>query len=248
LSNPEQVSSRSISKAFLLAAGLGTRLKPLTEKTPKCLIPIDGEPMLSIWLGICEQIGIREVLINTHHLADHVEAWAAGRAHSLIRIQLVHEPELLGSAGTVAANMDFVKDEDDFFIFYADNLVHTDFDALKSFHQGHNSPLTVALFHTPRPWNCGVALLDDHSRITCFEEKPAHPKSDLANAGVYVARPELRRFLPTRGFGDFATDVFPRLIGEMRGFVICGHVLDVGTPENYEEALREWPLMSRKAR
>jgi mannose-1-phosphate guanylyltransferase len=238
--------SRSITKAFLLAGGLGTRLKPLTDRVPKCLVPVNGAPMLSIWLGICEELGIREVLINTHHLADQVEAWAARQVTSPIRIHLVHEPELLGSAGTVAANMDFVKDEDDFFVFYADNLVHTDFDALKVFHQSHNSPLTVALFHTPRPWNCGIASLDSHSRITCFEEKPAHPQSDLANAGVYVGRRQLYRFLPRQGFADFATDIFPQLIGEMRGFVISGDVLDVGTPENYEETLREWPLLTGK--
>lgn len=245
LPSSEQRSSRRISKAFLLAGGLGTRLKPLTDRVPKCLVPVNGQPMLSIWLGICEQLGIRDVLINTHHLAGQVEAWAARQTQSPIQIRLVYEAELLGSAGTVAANMDFVRDGDDFFVFYADNLVRTDFEALRIFHQSHDSPLTVALFHSSRPWNCGVASLDEDNRITGFEEKPAQPKSNLANAGVYVGRRELCRFLPARGFADFATDVFPQLIGKMRGFVMSGHVLDVGTPKNYEEALREWPLIAQ---
>jgi mannose-1-phosphate guanylyltransferase len=238
--------STSISKAFLLAAGLGTRLKPLTDLIPKCLVPVDGEPMLSIWLSLCERVGLREVLINTHHLPDQIEDWAGRQAQKPTKIRLAHEPELLGTAGTVAANRSFVEDEDDFFVFYADNLVSTDFDALTAFHCSHDAPLTVALFHSPRPWSCGIALVDDRNRITGFEEKPARPKSDLANAGVYVARRGLFRFLPPQGFADFATDVFPRLVGEMRGFVIEGCVLDVGTAQNYQEALREWPLVSRR--
>lgn len=238
--------SQSISKAFLLAAGVGTRLKPLTDRIPKCLVPVDGEPVLSIWLSLCEQLGLREVLINTHHLADQVKAWASRQVGGAVRIRLAYEPELLGSAGTVAANLDFVGDQDDFFVFYADNLVRADFDALLRFHRSHDGPLTVALFHTLSPSNSGIARLDASGHITNFEEKPAHPQSDLANAGVYIARRELGRFLPARGFADFALDVFPRLAGEMRGFVIEGNVLDVGTPESYQETLREWPRFRRK--
>ena len=238
--------SKEISKAFLLAAGLGTRLKPLTDRIPKCLVPIDGEPMLSIWLRLSEELGIREVLINTHCLADQVEAWAARQAHSPVRIRLVYEPELLGTAGTVAANLDFLRDGEEFFVFYADNLVHVDFGAIGSFHQSHDGPLTVALYHSPYPWTSGVALVDDCNRITGFEEKPARPKSDLANAGVYIARQELFRYLPPQGYADFAEDIFPRLLGRMRGFVIDGRVLDVGTPEHYQEAQREWPVISGK--
>ncbi len=236
---------RNISRGFLLAAGLGTRLKPLTDGTPKCLVPVGGKPLLSIWLDRCQELGLSEVLINTHHLPGQVEAWAARRVHSRVQIRLVHEKQLLGSAGTIAANWDFVKAEEDFFIFYADNLVHMNFDAMTVFHQSHDEALTVALFHSRRPWNCGIAILDEQNRVSAFEEKPAKPKSDLANAGVYLARRGIRRFLPARGYADLAKDVLPHLLGEMRGFPIEGFVLDVGTPENYQEALREWPTLSR---
>jgi len=240
------MASKEISRAFLLAAGVGTRLKPLTDRIPKCLVPVNGEPMLSIWIQLCEELGIREVLINTHHLANQVEAWAARQVHSPVRIRLVYEAKLLGTAGTVAANRDFLGDDEEFFVFQADTLVHVDFYPIRSFHQSHTGPLTVALFHSPCPWTSGVALVDGRNRITDFEEKPAHPKSDLANAGVYIARQELLRYLPARGYADFAEDIFPRLVGEMRGFVIDGQIFDVGTPEHYEEAEREWPLISSK--
>ncbi len=152
---------------------------------------------------------------------------------------------MLGSAGTIAANWDFVEAEEDFFIFYADNLVHMSFEAMTAFHQSHNGPLTIALFHSRRPRNCGVAVLDEYNCVSAFEEKPACPRSDLANAGVYIARGGIRQFLPARGYADLAEHVLPSLLGKMRGFPIEGFVLDVGTPENYQEALRAWPLLSR---
>src|SRR5208337_5065186 len=102
-------------KAFLLGAGLGTRLRPLTDQMPKCLVPINGKPLLEIWLNLCEQCGIQSVLINTHHLAPVVEAWAAAQTSST-KIKLSYEESLLGSAGTVAANRDFIGNSNDFYI------------------------------------------------------------------------------------------------------------------------------------
>ena len=235
---------RSFVKSFLLAAGLGTRLRPLTDKVPKCLVPIHGKPLLSIWLGICERLGIEEVLINTHHLADQVRAWARAQK-TRVAINLVHEEVLLGSAGTVAANRDFVGEDEDFFVFYADNLVHADLNVLKSIHLRHNGVLTIGLFRTPTPQSCGIVTLDASGRITSFEEKPAQPKSDLANAGIYIARQGVFDFLPRQGLADFGKDVMPRLVGNIWGCPLDGYLLDVGTPENYGKALEEWPTVSR---
>jgi mannose-1-phosphate guanylyltransferase len=159
-----------------------------------------------------------------------------------VRIHLFHEENLLGSAGTIAANRDFIGDDDDFFIFYADNLVHANWEALKSFHWRHPGVLTVALFRSPKPQNCGIVSLDEAGRITAFEEKPARPKSDLANAGIYIARRELFELLPQRPVMDFGKDVIPGLLGHAWGCLLDGYLLDIGTPENYQRAQLEWPL------
>lgn len=238
---------RGFAKAFLLAAGLGTRLRPLTDEVPKCLVPIHGKPLLSIWLDICERLGIEEVFINTHHLADQVRAWAQQQT-SRVKIRLFHEEVLLGSAGTVAANRDFVGEDGDFFIFYADNLVHVDLEAMKRFHLHHCGILTLGLFHSPRPESCGIATLDASGRIVAFQEKPLRPASDLANAGVYIARRRLFDFLPRQGFADFGRDVIPNLLPEVWGTPLDGYIIDVGTPENYRKALEEWPTISRQPR
>jgi mannose-1-phosphate guanylyltransferase len=237
---------RNFSKAFILAAGLGTRLRPLTDRIPKCLVPIQGKPLLDYWLDICAQLEIEEVLINTHHLADQVQEWARNQTGP-VAINLVHEKELLGSAGTVAANRDFVREDDNFYIFYSDNLVHAPLNALKSFHLRHTGVLTVGLFRTAEPAKCGIVTLDASGCITSFEEKPTQPKSDLANAGIYIARQSVWDHLPRTGFADFGKDVMPRLVGSMGGCLMGGYLRDVGTPESYRRAQEEWPKISRQA-
>jgi mannose-1-phosphate guanylyltransferase len=229
-------------KAYLLAAGLGTRLKPLTERVPKCLIPINGKPLLSVWLDICGELGISEVLINTHHLASQVREWAAEQV-SPVRTQLVHEETLLGSAGTIAANSSFIGDDEDFYILYADNLVGADLRALEAFHASHRGVLTMGLFRSPRPQDCGIVTLDDRGRISAFEEKPSYPTSNLANAGIFLARRELFHYLPVKGFADLGNDVLPRLAGAMWGHLLEGYLLDIGTAANYRRALAEWPAI-----
>ena len=100
-------------KAFLLAAGVGSRLKPLTDTTPKCLVPIKGEPLLQIWLELLRKQGITEVLINIHAQAEAVRRFLAGR-FSALEIKLVEEYHLLGSAGTLAANRDWIGGDTDY--------------------------------------------------------------------------------------------------------------------------------------
>lgn len=231
---------RSFSRAFLLAAGLGTRLRPLTEKLPKCLVPIGGRPLLSIWIDICANLGIESVLINTHHCADAVRDWAR-RQDSRVKISLVHEEALRGSAGTLAANREFARDAGDFYVFYADNLVHADLPGLRSFHASHAGVATLGLFRTAKPQECGIVTLDDAGRVVKFEEKPAHPASNLANAGIFIARQSLFDLLPQRSFADFGRDVMPGLAGALWGHVLDGYIRDIGTLESYQAAQQEWP-------
>ena len=107
-------------KAMILAAGRGERLRPLTDTVPKCLVPINGRPLLSYWMTLLERHGFDDVIINVHHLPDAVRAFADGVRHP--RLTLFNEPQLLGSAGTVRANRDWVADGASFLIAYADDL------------------------------------------------------------------------------------------------------------------------------
>lgn len=230
------------AKAFLLAAGLGTRLRPLTDSTPKCLVPVGGKPVLHWWLEACGRLGVREVLLNTHHLAGQVRAFVAARAGGP-RVTLFHEDVLLGSAGTLAANKDFVAGERDFWIFYADTLIGADLAPLAALHRARGADLTLGLFRSPDPSSGGVVELGADGRVLSFEEKPRSPKSDLVAAGAYAAGPALLGALPAAS-GDLSRDVFPRLMGNAFGLPL-DPVIDLGTPERYETANREWARFGR---
>jgi len=224
-------------KAFLLAAGKGTRLRPITYTTPKCLVPIRGRPLLDYWFDLLKLHGVDEVLINLHHLADKVEEYLRRReSHdSSIRIHRAYERKLLGSAGTILENRDFVSGEESFLILYADNLTDINLTDFISFHGNHSMPVTLALFRAPNPSQCGIAELDGNGVIIGFEEKPPNPKGNLASAGIYAARQEIFDFIP-RGEADLARDVLTKLVGRMCGYIMKEHLIDVGTIENYRKA------------
>lgn len=229
-------------KAFLLAAGLGTRLRPITDTLPKCLVPVCGRPMLAWWMDHLERHGIDEVLINLHHLPAPVRAFAEDY-RGAVTIRLVMEESLLGSAGTLDANRGFVEGEEQFFILYADNLTDVDLTALLRFNTEHPAPLTVGLFHAENPRACGIASLDESGRIVEFEEKPLEPKGDLASAGMFIARPGLFEYVCPLSFPyDLGNHVMPGMIGQMNGVLVEGYLRDVGTQEGLHRAELEWRL------
>jgi len=263
-------------KAFLLAAGLGTRLRPLTDKIPKCLVPINGKPLLQIWLELCQIHGVTEILINTHHLPHKVQEYFEVNGYKLLvnkrdkkiqgpnsstyylstynsdhmKVVLSYEIELLGSAGTLLVNREFVDNEKEFFILYSDNLTNFNLTELIRFHRSHGKLFTMGLFKTDKPTFCGIAELDEDGRVTSFEEKPKRPKTNFAAAGVYVASPKIFEFfqddqreelsLPI----DLGFHILPKLIGQIYGFVIKDYLLDIGDMESYKKAQKDWLTIS----
>jgi mannose-1-phosphate guanylyltransferase len=231
-------------RALLLAGGLGTRLRPLTETVPKCLIPVAGRPMLDYWCDALRAAGIPRALLNTHHLPDPVRAYiAAVNETGGLVLEEAWEPVLLGSAGTVHANRGFMEGADLCVIIYADNLSTIDLADLVAFHRGHDQPLTMALFHTPSPRQCGIATLDAAGRIVAFVEKPEQPQSDLANAGIYVVDAATWREIADMDTFDFGHDVLPRFVGRMQGYAFDGYHRDIGTPEALARAEADAPAL-----
>jgi mannose-1-phosphate guanylyltransferase len=226
-------------KAFLLAAGIGSRLKPLTDTIPKCMLPVGGLPMLDIWLDAFAQAGVDEVLINLHYLADIVRDHVTAQARPL-RVRMSYEPELLGSAGTLLANRDWVADEEFFLACNADNL--TDFnvaDLIKA-HREHGPLATIAVFHSPNPSAGGVIDADAEGTVTAFNEKPANPRSDLVNAGIYAFSPSVLDELEGEPPLDIGYKLLPRVVGRARVVPVDGYFRDIGTPEAYRAAQQEW--------
>jgi mannose-1-phosphate guanylyltransferase len=227
-------------KAFLLAGGHGTRLRPLTDSVPKCLVPIQGRPLLEIWLDLCARSGISDVLINLHAHTQLIERHLR-RSGSPVNVRLVHEERLLGSAGTIAANRAWVGSDPAFWIFYSDVLTNTNLKRMRDFHSHHGGVATLGLYQVPDPSRCGVAITDDQGVIIDFEEKPQIPRSNWVFSGLMMAGPGFFELIPAAIPADIAFHVLPRLLGNMRAYPIADYLLDIGTLANYQEAQTTWP-------
>ncbi len=222
-------------KAFLLAAGKGTRLQPLTFHTPKCLVSICGKPLVEYWFDLFVHYGIDEILINTSYLSDKVREYINSHSRDL-NITLTYEEELLGSGGTIKKNRDFVEGEKSFFVFYADNFTNINIEKMIKFHNSKKGDFTLALFNVPNPSDCGIVEIDDNKSILSFIEKPEKPLSNLAFAGIMLSSPELMSYFPDEEVFDLGHDVLPKLAGNASGYIIDDYLLDIGTHEKLKQA------------
>lgn len=227
-------------KAFLLAAGIGSRLQPITNTTPKCMLPIGGRPLLDIWLDAFDRAGIGQVLVNLHYLPDVVRRHLAGRA-APPAVCTFFEPQLLGSAGTLVANREWVNDDEFFLACNADNLTDFDLRSLIKAHQEHDMVATFAVFPSKNPSAGGVVELDASGIVTGFTEKPQYPVSDLVNAGIYAFQPSVLDEIKGTPPHDIGYNLMPQLVGRARVVRVEGYFRDIGTPDAYRRALEEWP-------
>jgi len=207
------------------------------------MVPIHGQPLLGWWFTLLQRHRVTDALVNTHYLPDAVRRYMEeyNRRNTGLVVHETYEPELLGSGGTIRANWDFIQHEKDFLICYADNLTDANLTEFRQFHREHRGPLSMALFRTGLPRQCGIAELDEESRIVNFVEKPERPKSDLANAGIYIADRRVFPYLDQdKPLLDLGKDVLPKLIGNMYGWHTDGYLIDIGTLESYKKANEEW--------
>lgn len=239
-------------KALLLAAGLGTRLHPLTKYMPKCLVPIRGVPLLVIWIKILEDAGFSEVLINTHYFSELVEkALVSARKNFKIKISTVYESKLLGTCGTISNNVEFFKGAKTLAFIHSDNLCYGDFSAFVQSHEssGSNYLLTMMTFKTDTPRSCGVLELENDGKIKSFHEKVENPPTNLANGAIYLAKSE---FLDTfqkelsKAF-DITAEIIPLLLDRIKIYHNKNTHLDVGNILNLFKAQGKNPPSILKA-
>jgi mannose-1-phosphate guanylyltransferase len=233
-------------RALLLAAGLGTRLKPLTNHLPKCLVPIHGRPLLDYWLETLLDHGVEQVLINTHYMAPMVHQYL-NQSTWLPHITLVHEKNLLGTGGTILQNRGFFKDEA-FLVAHADNL--TIFDLATFTHKHAVRPtgteMTMMIFETPDPQSCGIVSLDSQCVVQAFHEKVDNPPGNLANAAVYIFEPSVVEWLAGMGKTqvDISTEVIPKYLGRIFTYHNSYYHRDIGTMESWIEANHDFPQLT----
>lgn len=226
-------------KAILLSAGLGTRLRPLTNSVPKCLVPINGRPLMDYWMHGLFASGVDRVLVNLHYLPAAVLEYIAGSEFS-DRIDTVMENDLLGTAGTLKANQNYLKDGA-FFVAHADNFCVSNIRDFISAHQARRKGVlaTMMTFVADEPSECGIVELDDFGHVLAFHEKKPDPPGNLANGAVYVLEPQIFDIinsLENKEILDISLDVIPKILPEIATWQNRECHIDVGTIERYEQA------------
>lgn len=222
--------------ALLLIAGLGTRLKPYTEHLPKCLMPIDGIPLLSIWLSKLDRLGFDNIYLNLHYKAPLVESFLVGISPNT-PVKTLYEPQLLGTAGTLKALLPELLDQE---LFFAHGDNHTDCD-LEAFIQAHKrrptqAQISLLSFNTDHPMQCGIVEKDPEGLLRGFHEKVANPPGNEASAATYCLSSQWlndfrQRVKHEPSITDFSCQIMPTLIGKALVHPCNGSLIDIGTPQ-----------------
>src|SRR2546428_12277959 len=201
-------------KAFILAAGNGERLRPLTDTTPKCLVSIQSVPTLGISLELCRRHGIDEVIVNTHSHADSVKSYLRDQRYG-VSVHIAEEGTLLGTAGTLLAHRLWIGSERDFWIFYGDVLTNTNITCMLEFHRRRKQVATLGVYEVADPRQCGIVTVDREGIVQEFVEKPANPSGDFAFSGILVATPSIFDVIPDRIPADIGCRLLPQLVRQM---------------------------------
>src|SRR6266566_1785937 len=194
-------------RTMVLAAGLGTRLRPLTYQITKPMVPVLDRPVMEHILDLLARHSFEQVIANLHYFPDSI------REHFGARISYNYEPELLGTAGGVRACADFLGDGS-FLVISGDALTDIDLTAMAATHARAGGIATLAVKQVPDTREYGVVLHDRDGRVTGFQEKPDPEEalSHLGNCGIYIFEPRIFDYFPDRPFVDWAQDVFPVLL------------------------------------
>jgi NDP-sugar pyrophosphorylase family protein len=226
---------------MILAAGEGTRLRPLTLETSKVLLPVAGVPLIYYTLTWLRSHGVGEVCINLHHLGNRIKELLGDGSQFGVKIHYSIEESLLGTAGGVKKVAHFF--DTTFVVVYGDVLTDFNLSAMVKFHRMKKALATVAVSKVAKPSEVGVVKLKNDGRIVSFVEKPSvgAELGNMASGGIYILEKEVLDSIPSQGFCDFAYDVFPKLIKAtlpVYGYVLTheDYLIDIGTIDKYLKA------------
>ena len=216
--------------ALLVAAGVGSRLQPLTNVLPKCLMPIDGTPLLGYWFQLLTHGGIRDIAINLHHLPELVTRYIELCPYKN-SVHTSMEKKLLGTGGTLLQHKHLFSEGSVFFA-HADNLT---LFSLQDFHEKHikrpkGNVMTMMTFDTEAPQECGIVKLNSEGTVTSFFEKVSEDHGIVANAAVYILEKEVIEFMEglEKEEIDFSIDVIPNFTNRISTFHNSKYHRDIG--------------------
>jgi mannose-1-phosphate guanylyltransferase len=239
-------------KALILSAGLGTRLRPLTEHLPKSLLPILGKPLLELIISYLKGSGVEEMAINTHHLSGDIQAYL--KSHPLLGSKIYHsqEPEILGTGGAIGKLKSFFKNEDFFILYNGD--IFTDLDLHPALKQHEEErPLITMILHDYPPLNNVIINQDDEiiDLRGILKTSPESPNRCLAYTGISIVSGEIFKYYPSQKFSDLIEILLGIILNKkekVKGFVEHNYYWhDIGTIEDYYKVHREI-ILEKKAK
>jgi mannose-1-phosphate guanylyltransferase len=225
-------------KALILAAGYGTRLGLATKDFPKPLIKVGEKPILDLTIRKLLEIGISEIIINTHFKAEAIEDFILSQEYPA-QIILSYEAQLLGTLGTLRKHLEHLSTSD-FLVMHSDNYFEDSLHGLVKAHLEKEPQIvaTMATYNTENPSGCGVVTVDEKLHVTGFYEKVADPPTFIANAAIYVFSSLVKRdviSLP-QAATDLSRDLIPCLVGRILASKLNGPLVDIGTPDGLAKA------------
>lgn len=227
-----------------MAAGVGSRLEPLTKNLPKPLVPVVNKPVMDILLEKLHKLGIDDVIANTfYHAQQIIERYKENNLG--INFNCITEETLSGTAGGLKKCQFFFEEGEDFIVLSADGLFNADITkGIKAHHKsGAVATIGIKRVSTEEVPNFGVVVTDERGYVTEFQEKPsiADAKSDCINTGIYIFNYKIFDYIPENTFYDFAKNVFPKLLadGEINTFEVTEYWSDIGTLEQYAASVQD---------
>jgi mannose-1-phosphate guanylyltransferase len=235
-------------KALILAAGEGTRLRPLTLTCPKPMLPVGDAPLLVHIIRWLRGQGIRDVAINLHYLPEVITAYLGDGSRFGVQITYSYEDPILGSAGAAKKLEGFLSSP--FLVVYGDMLLDVDLEPLVKLHRSSGSAVTIGLMEVDDPSSKGVVQLDERGRVLRFVEKPrpGEIQGRLVSAGIYLVEASVMEQIPANSYYDFGHDLIPRLLSEgvpLFARLLDGYLLDIGTPESYQKSQEDVSRLGR---
>ncbi len=233
--------SNKVKKAFILAGGKGTRLRPFTYEMPKSMIPIQGRPLLEHTIMNLRDQDVREIIISLGYMGEKIKEYFGNGSKWGVNITYVAESEPLGTGGPLLLAKPYLNEQ--FLMINGDNLFDMDLQDLFKFHSKNGNMVTIALTTVADPSSYGVAEMKG-AKIVTFIEKPkkGEAPSNLINAGVYVIDPSIFSILPEKGAFKIEVETFPKIAKMKRlgGYHFHGQWFPTDNQERYEEAIKGW--------
>ena len=226
-------------KAMIMAAGIGTRLMPMTAMVPKPMISLCNRPLMENSIALLQQHGFDQIVANLYYLGETISGYFGDGSGYQVDLHYSWEDVLMGTAGGVRRCADFL--DQTFVVLSGDALTDIDLGQLLQRHRASGALASIALKPVEEVEKFGVVVLDEAERVCSFQEKPERSvaMSNLANTGIYIFEPEIFSFIPPHEFYDFGKQVFPNLVQAgvpFYGFCIEDYWCDIGSLDVYRQA------------